>query len=205
LGFSRRDPTLMRSTLSIDIAAPARLVFDLARDVERWPDLLPHYLRVRVEERSPDGAVIARFMSIRPIVPLLGYGIPVAWRSRTWSDAPALRLRFVHQGGATSGMDVTWRIEETTNGCRVSIDHDFDPRVPVWPAVVNRLFVQPIATRTLASFRAIAEAVAAEARPATPQVAEPPSAKPRPARRPPAGPRSTRPRSAGPKSAKGSA
>jgi ribosome-associated toxin RatA of RatAB toxin-antitoxin module len=150
----------MRSTLSIDIEAPARLVFDLARDVERWPALLPHYRDVRIEEREPDGAVIARMVAIRPIVPLLGYGVPIAWRSRTWAEEATLRLRFVHGGGATNGMDVTWRIEATAAGCRVSIDHAFDPRVPGWAALVTHLFVRPIATRTLASFKAIAEAVA---------------------------------------------
>jgi ribosome-associated toxin RatA of RatAB toxin-antitoxin module len=152
----------MRSTLSIDVEAPARLVFDLARDVQRWPALLPHYRDVRVEEREaqPRGAVTARMLAIRPIVPVLGYGIPVAWRSRTWAEEGTLRLRFVHCGGATNGMDVTWRIEETTAGCRVSIDHVFNARVPGWPALVHRLFVRPIATRTLASFKAIAEAVA---------------------------------------------
>src|SRR5687768_14801159 len=150
----------MRSTLSIDIEAPARLVFDLARDVERWPALLPHYRDVRVENRSPQGVVTARMLAVRPIVPLLGYGIPVAWRSRTWAEEPTLRLRFVHLGGATNGMDVTWRIEATPTGCRVSIDHAFDPRIPGWAALVHRLFVEAIASRTLATFKAIAEAVA---------------------------------------------
>jgi ribosome-associated toxin RatA of RatAB toxin-antitoxin module len=152
----------MPSTLSIDVEAPARLVFDLARDVQRWPALLPHYRDVRVEAREaqPPGAVTARMLAIRPIVPLLGYGIPVAWRSRTWAEEATLRLRFVHLGGATNGMDVTWRIEETPVGCRVSIDHAFAPRLPGFAAIVNALFVRPIATRTLASFKAIAEAVA---------------------------------------------
>jgi ribosome-associated toxin RatA of RatAB toxin-antitoxin module len=152
----------MRSTLSIDIDAPARLVFDLARNVERWPALLPHYRDMRVEEHEaqPGGAVIARMVAIRPIASLLGYGIPVAWRSRTWAEEATLRLHFVHLGGATNGMDVTWRIEPTATGCRVSIDHDFNPRVPGWSALVQRLFVRPIATRTLATFKAIAEAVA---------------------------------------------
>jgi ribosome-associated toxin RatA of RatAB toxin-antitoxin module len=149
----------MRSTLAAEIEAPPELVFALARGLERWPDLLPHYLAVRVLERHPDGALTARMVALRPIVPRLGYGLPVAWRARTWSDPASLQLRFVHQGGATDGMDVTWRIEPTTSGCRVSIDHDFRPRVPGWGVLVNRLFVGPIATRTLATFKAIAEAV----------------------------------------------
>ncbi len=70
-----------------------------------------------------------------------------------------MRLRFVHLGGATSGMDVTWRIEATDGGCRVSIDHDFRPRMPGWAAFVDRAFTRPIASRTLATFKTIAEAL----------------------------------------------
>ena len=57
-------------------------------------------------------------------------------------------------------MDVTWRIEPRESGCRVSIDHDFRPGFGPWGSVIERLFVRPIAGRTLATFKAIAEAVA---------------------------------------------
>jgi ribosome-associated toxin RatA of RatAB toxin-antitoxin module len=159
----------VRSTTSIQIDAPAGLVFDLAHDVERWPALLPHYLRVDPIRRHEDGALTTRMVAVRRVVPVLGLGIPVAWRARTWHDRDALRLRFVHLGGATAGMDVTWRIEPTGAGCAVSIDHEFRPAFPGWAFFVDRLFVQPIAGQTLRTFKAIAEAVAA--RSATPRKA----------------------------------
>jgi ribosome-associated toxin RatA of RatAB toxin-antitoxin module len=163
----------MRSSISIDVGAPPRLLFDLARDVERWPDLLPHYLGVAVLDRAPDGGpVTARMLAVRAVVPRLGYGIPVAWRARTWSEPEDLRLRFVHLGGATAGMDVTWRIEPRDGGSRVTIEHDFAPAFGPWAALVDRLFVRAIAGRTLATFKAIAEAVvASRADPAPPKIA----------------------------------
>ncbi len=154
----------MRSEISIDVAAPPELVFRLARDVERWPRLLPHYVSVSPLERGADGSLVARMVARRPIVPLLGLSLPVAWRSRTWSDPEAHRLRFVHRGGATHGMDVTWRIEARSTGCRVTIEHDFRPRIRPWATVVDRLFTRPIAGRTLATFRALAEALAEDTR-----------------------------------------
>lgn len=158
----------MQSTISIDIAAPADLVFRLARPVERWDRLLPHYSRSRVRERRADGSLVVSFVARRPLVAILGIGLPVAWRAHTWSDAASLRLRFVHLAGATRGMDVTWRIEGTPTGCRVSIDHDFRPRLPGFASFVDRWFTQPIAWRTLATFRALAEAAAeSNSRPAT--------------------------------------
>jgi ribosome-associated toxin RatA of RatAB toxin-antitoxin module len=150
----------MRSTIAIDVAAPPELVFGLARDVERWPSLLPHYVAVRVERRGPDGDVAARFVARRVVVSSLGIGFPVAWRSRAWSEPETLGLRFSHRGGATDGMEVAWRIDRTEGGCRVSIEHDFRPRFRPWAVIADRLVVRPIASRTLASFKAIAEAIA---------------------------------------------
>jgi ribosome-associated toxin RatA of RatAB toxin-antitoxin module len=149
----------VKSSISIEVAAPGELVFRLARDVERWPRLLPHYVRVQPLDRRPDGSVVAEMVARRQIVPVLGLGLPVAWRSRTWSEPDTLRLRFVHLGGATGGMDVTWRIEPNAAGCHVTIDHSFRPRLPGWAWFIDRAFTRPIASRTLATFKSIAEAI----------------------------------------------
>ena len=151
----------MRSAIGIDVAAPPELVFALARDVTRWPDLLPHYSRADVVATADAaGRRLVRFVARRPFVSLLGLGVPVAWRSLTWAEPETRRLRFMHRGGATNGMDVTWRIERTATGTRVDIEHEFRPRVPGWAWFIDRLLTRPIAGRTLISFRSIAEAVA---------------------------------------------
>jgi ribosome-associated toxin RatA of RatAB toxin-antitoxin module len=152
----------VRSTIGVDVDAPPELVFRLARDVERWPRLLPHYVAVRPIERDGHGAIVAEMVARRPLVAVLGLSVPVVWRARTWSDESTLRLRFVHRGGATNGMDVTWRISPRGRGARVEIDHDFRPRVRPWAAFVDTAFTRPIASRTLAAFKAIAEALADE-------------------------------------------
>ena len=149
----------MRSTIGLDVDAPPELVFRLARDIERWPRLLPHYVAVRPLEREADGALLAEMVARRPFLPVLGLSMPVAWRARTWSEPEACRLRFVHRGGATNGMDVTWRISPRGVGARVEIDHDFRPRFAPWATFIDRVFTRPIASRTLATFKAIAEAV----------------------------------------------
>ena len=159
----------MHSEVDIHIAASPALVFRLARDVERWADLLPHYARSAAVDRRPDGSIVAAFVARRPLIPVLGLGLPVTWRSRTWSEPAACRLRFVHVAGATKGMDVTWRIEPDGDGAHVVIEHDFTPRIPGLALVVDRFFTRPIAGRTLATFKAIAEAVeSGSASPANP-------------------------------------
>jgi aromatase len=149
----------VKSSVSIDIAAPSDLVFRLASDPLRWPALLPHYVRARGISSEADGSVIATYVARRDFVPAMGIGIPVAWRSRSWSERESCRLRFRHLGGATNGMEVTWHIEPSPGGCRVTIEHDFRPRLGAWATLTERAFVRPIATRTLATFKTLAEAV----------------------------------------------
>ena len=149
----------MHSSISIEIAARPVLVFALARDVERWERLLPHYSRSRAVEGRVGDALVVDFVARRPLIGVLGLGLPVTWRSRTWNEPETLRVRFVHVAGATKGMDVTWRIEATPDGSRVTIEHDFRPRVAPFATFVDRFFTRPIAGRTLATFKALAEAL----------------------------------------------
>ena len=152
----------MRTTIGIDVAAPAGKVFALARDVSGWPALLPHYRKVTIHSRNGD-RVVATMAATRPLGPV---GVPVSWRSECWSDdrdAADLRLRFVHLAGATRGMDVTWHIRPTRTGSRVTIQHEFSRPLPLLgadllPRLIDRLFVRAIAGRTLATFKALAEA-----------------------------------------------
>jgi carbon monoxide dehydrogenase subunit G len=161
----------MRSSVGIDVAAPPDIVFQVARDVARWAAILPHYDRSRVV-RHEAGALVIEFVARRPLIPWLGLGLPVVWRSRVWDEPLTRRLRFVHLAGATAGMDVTWTVEPTPDGgTRIDIEHDFRRRLPVpWlgdrlgdevlPAFIDRWFTRPIAGRTLATVRALAEALA---------------------------------------------
>jgi hypothetical protein len=57
-------------------------------------------------------------------------------------------------------MDVTWRIEPAGGGTHIAIEHDFRPRLLGFARFVDRAFTRPIASRTLATFKALAEALA---------------------------------------------
>jgi ribosome-associated toxin RatA of RatAB toxin-antitoxin module len=152
----------MKSELSIDVAAPPARVFELARDVSRWPELLPHYRKVTIQSRDGD-RVVAQMVATRHFGPL---PIPVTWRAEQWpddTDTQDLRLHFRHVRGVTRGMEVTWHIRPTGGeASRVTIEHDFRRQLPLvgpdaLPAVVNRFFIRHIAGRTLATFKRLAE------------------------------------------------
>jgi len=153
----------MHSTIAIDVSASPDLVFALARDVTRWERLLPHYARSRAVETRADGSLVVDFIARRPLplIGVTGVALPVTWRARTWNEPATNILRFVHVAGATKGMDVSWHIQPAGDGCHVSIDHDFRPRIAPFAAFVDRAFTRPIAGRTLATFKALAESLAA--------------------------------------------
>jgi ribosome-associated toxin RatA of RatAB toxin-antitoxin module len=152
----------MHTEISIDVNRPPRTVFDLARDVSRWPSQLPHYRKVTIESRTDD-RITATMAAIRPI--WSRFGIPVWWRSQQWAedaDPDDLRLRFKHVAGATRGMDVTWHIRSTAAGSHVTIEHEFTRHLPLlgdtlFPRFLDYFFVRPIAGRTLATFKKLAE------------------------------------------------
>lgn len=151
----------MRMRIGVQIDASPESIFELARDVTRWPRLLPHYRRVTVHRRE-GGRVIAQMVAVRPVGPL---PLPVTWRAAQWSDdsdPQDLRLHFHHVRGVTAGMDVTWHIRPAGDGASVEIEHDFRRHVPLLgdrllPGLVDRFFTQPIARRTLSTFKSLAE------------------------------------------------
>ncbi|MFL5650407.1 MAG: type II toxin-antitoxin system RatA family toxin [Chloroflexota bacterium] len=152
----------MHSTIAIDVSASAELVFALAREVTRWERLLPHYAQSHAVETRADRSLVVDFIARRPLplIGVTGLALPVTWRARTWNEPATHSLRFVHVAGATKGMDVTWHIEPAGDGCHVSIDHDFRPRIAPFAAFVDSGFTRPIAGRTLATFKALAESLA---------------------------------------------
>jgi ribosome-associated toxin RatA of RatAB toxin-antitoxin module len=146
---------------SIQIRASADIIFRLAADVEQWPELLPHYRRVRVLGRRGDQKLVS--------MAALRDGLPVSWTSIQEPRPGERRILFRHVRGVTRGMSVEWRIEPLADGAtRVSIEHDFSPGWPLvggWIAdlVIGEFFVRNIAGKTLRRIKALAEAEQAAA------------------------------------------
>jgi len=81
------------------------------------------------------------------------------------TDPADLRLHFHHVRGVTRGMVVTWHIRPAGpagHEANVRIVHEFRRPLPllgpdVLPRIVDRVFTRPIAGRTLAEFKRLAE------------------------------------------------
>jgi uncharacterized membrane protein len=150
----------MHTVDQILIRAPVERVFEIAADVERWPELLSHYRRVRFLDRHSDGGTV-EMLAWRP------FGIaryPVWWVSEMRVDRPARQIRYRHVRGITRGMDVVWRFAPRPGDVEVTIVHEWTG--PTWPLigsltarlVIGPVFIHGIASRTLAGLRRATEA-----------------------------------------------
>jgi ribosome-associated toxin RatA of RatAB toxin-antitoxin module len=134
-------------------------VFELACNVEGWPDILPHYRWVRVLERR-DGAGTVEMAAWRPFGPLR---YPTWWISEMRIDRAARAIGYRHVRGITRGMDVAWRLQPVGDAVNVTIVHEW--RGPAWPLVgriaanlvIGPVFIHGIASRTLAGIKRFAE------------------------------------------------
>jgi coenzyme Q-binding protein COQ10 len=154
----------MRTIDRITIRAPLPRVFALARDVERWPELLSHYRWVRMLERRPDGGRV-EMAAWRPFgPPPLRY--PTWWVSEMHVDPDRMVIQYRHVAGITTGMEVRWELTESSGRGSVAVEIVHEWAGPDWPLVgrlaadrvIGPVFVHGIASRTLAGIRRRAEA-----------------------------------------------
>ena len=149
----------MRTVDRIAIRAPLDKVFQVASDVERWPEFLEHYRWVRVLERS--GTTCTVDMAAWRPFGLFRY--PTRWVSRMETDAAGYKVRYRHIEGITRGMDVEWSMRIEESEVNVMIVHEW--RGPEWPLigslaadlVIGPVFIHGIASRTLAGVKRRAE------------------------------------------------
>jgi uncharacterized membrane protein len=144
----------MKSILQVRIEAPLERIFSLAADVERWPEILPHYRYVRPVP-DPDGE--RRFAMGARRGP-----IPVSWEAIQRPRLDERRIDFEHTGGVTRGMRVAWRFVPSEDAVDVSIEHELELRWPVLGGlvadrIVGPQFIEAIAGRTLRRVKQLAE------------------------------------------------
>jgi len=149
----------MRTVDRAVVAAPIDQVFRVAADVERWPQILPHYRWVTMQERRPNGGIV-EMAAWRPFG-LFKY--PTWWTSEMEILPDRHEVRYRHIAGITRGMDVVWKLEPHDGQVAVTIVHEWNG--PRWPLigrvaanwVIGPVFIHAIASRTLAGVKRKAE------------------------------------------------
>lgn len=91
-----------------------------------------------------------------------GGWFPVSWRAVFRADSSALELEFEHLAAFTKGMQVVWKLKPDARGTLVEIHHDLRFRIPglgfLLEPILQHGFIEPVAQRTLATFKKLLEA-----------------------------------------------
>src|SRR5919108_4255678 len=143
--MATKIPSMMHTENRIEIHGDVRRIFQVAAQVEKWPDILPHYRWVRVLHHRKRRTTVE--MAARR------GRIPVRWTA-VQEVFPYERITYRHIKGFTAGMDVTWSFTPGQGRVHIVITHDFSLSWPVVGGFVSKyivgaLFVKPIASRTL--------------------------------------------------------
>jgi hypothetical protein len=143
------------------VHAPPDVCFDVAADVERWPDILPHYRWVRFRDKQGFGAGIVEMAAWRPFPAGMRY--PTWWVSEMRAAQTEHAVYYKHVAGITRGMDVKWELNARGDDTFIRLFHTWSG--PSWPLiggvaagrVILPHFVSAIAQRTLAGVARAAE------------------------------------------------
>lgn len=113
----------------IAIAAPARAVYELAKDQERFPEFMPDVETVRVLERYPD-RVISRWKT-------LVEEAPIEWTEEDRFDDDGLRIDYALLEGDLDTFQGAWTFEERDGLTHVLLTVEYDFGVPTLAELIG--------------------------------------------------------------------
>jgi coenzyme Q-binding protein COQ10 len=113
----------------IAIAAPARAVYELAKDQERFPEFMPDVETVKVLERHPD-RVISRWKT-------LVEEAPIEWTEEDRFDDGVLRIDYALLEGDLDTFEGAWTFEERDGLTHVLLTVEYDFGVPTLAELIG--------------------------------------------------------------------
>ncbi|HTX59396.1 MAG TPA: SRPBCC family protein [Verrucomicrobiae bacterium] len=114
---------------AIAIAAPAQLVYELAKDQERFPQFMPDVETVKVLEHHAD-RVVTRWKT-------LVEEAPIEWTEEDRFDDAARRIDYKLLEGDLDKFEGAWTFEERDGLTHVVLGVDYDFGVPTLAELIG--------------------------------------------------------------------
>ena len=115
--------------VSIVVAAPARAVYELAKDQERFPEFMPDVESVKIVERAP-GRIVSRWKT-------LVEEAPIEWTEVDVFDDEALRVDYRLIEGDLDKFEGTWTFVDGPACTTVTLVVDYDFGVPTLAELIG--------------------------------------------------------------------
>lgn len=127
----------LHSEILID--APARRVYELAKDVERFPEFLPNVEQVTIQSREGDRTV-SEWVGLVP-----EFRRAIRWVEEDRWDDEALRCEFRCLSGDWDRYEGTWSFAQAEEKCQVRLDISYEYHVPLVGPLIKRLLHRLVA------------------------------------------------------------
>jgi len=114
---------------SIDVAAPAAAVYELAKEQERFPEFMPDVETVVVLERHADH-VVTRWKT-------LVEDAPIEWTENDRFDDAALRIDYALIEGDLDTFEGAWTFEQRGGVTHVVLTVEYDFGVPTLAELIG--------------------------------------------------------------------
>jgi ribosome-associated toxin RatA of RatAB toxin-antitoxin module len=137
---------------TIAVAAPARVVYELAKDQERFPQFMPDVETVTVLERHDD-YWITRWKT-------LVEEAPIEWTEEDRFDDAALRIDYALIEGDLDTFQGAWTFEERDGTTHVTLGVEYDFGVPTLAELIGPTLQKKVVENSemmLAALKAEAE------------------------------------------------
>jgi coenzyme Q-binding protein COQ10 len=145
--------------VEIVVDAPARLVYELAKDQERFPEFMPDVEMVTTIERHP-GRTISRWKT-------LVEDAPIEWIEEDVFDDAALRVDYRLLEGDLDTFQGAWTFEERAGRTYVKLSVEYDFGVPTLAELIGPTLHRKVLENSemmLAALKSEAESAAKQRR-----------------------------------------
>lgn len=114
---------------SVAVEAPARVVYELAKEQERFPEFMPDVETVTVVERHPD-RLLTRWKT-------LVEEAPIEWIEEDRFDDDGLRIEYKLLEGDLDTFEGAWTFEERDGLTHVRLTVEYDFGVPTLAELIG--------------------------------------------------------------------
>ena len=132
---------------AIDIAAPRRRIYDLAKDMERYAEFMPDVEYVRIVRRDGN-TTITRWKT-------LVEEAPIEWTEEDVFDDARTRIDYRLIDGDLDKFEGSWTFEERDGMTHVVLGVDYDFGVPTLAELIGPILHKKVEENSLMMLRAL--------------------------------------------------
>jgi coenzyme Q-binding protein COQ10 len=144
---------------SIVVDAPARDVYELTKEQDRFPDFMPDVESITILERRP-GRIVSRWKT-------LVEDAPIEWVEEDLYDDAALRVDYRLIEGDLDTFEGSWTFEDRDGATHVTLGVEYDFGVPTLAELIGPTLHRKVRENSemmLAALKREAEAAGAQRR-----------------------------------------